>query len=219
MLHVHTRPKGRNDYEQENPPHSWKTLEKLKYLQVYALDMAYIRQENIREKTAKLRQHMYQQLKTVAQASTGTKDMRIETTYPNTQWTRARKNLQDVWTTYAIRAAWYKVIHDIVSTNVRLARIKLSDTDRCRLCGRRDTLIHRLTVCMEMDIWDWTLRQIGLMLHTDPKNIPPEWTIMPSFGMGPPQKRRAILWVLAHMIYCCQQQRNQLSLTDFAHFL
>jgi len=44
--------------EQENPPQRWKTLEKLKYLQVYALDMAYIRQENIREKTAKLRQHM-----------------------------------------------------------------------------------------------------------------------------------------------------------------
>jgi hypothetical protein len=45
--------------EQENPPQSWKTLEKLKYLQVYALDMAYIRHENMREKTAKLRQHMY----------------------------------------------------------------------------------------------------------------------------------------------------------------
>jgi hypothetical protein len=35
------------------------------------------------------------------------------------------------------------------------------------------------------------------MLHTDPTNIPPEWTIMPNFDMGPPQKRRAILWLLA----------------------
>jgi hypothetical protein len=145
--------------EQENPPQSWKTLEKLKYLQVYALDMAYIRQENISEKTAKLRQHMYQQQKMMAQARTGTKDMRIETMYPNTQWTRVWKNLQEVWMTDAIRAAWYKVTHDIVSTNVRLARIKLSDTDCCHLCGCRDTLIHQLTVCMEMkDIWDWTHR-------------------------------------------------------------
>jgi hypothetical protein len=37
-------------------------------------------------------------------------------------------------------------------------------------------------------------------------NIPPEWTIMPSFDMGPPKKRRAILWVLAHMIYYCQKK-------------
>ena len=99
------------------------------------------------------------------------------------------KNLQEVWTTDTIRAEWYKVIHDIVLTNVRLARINLSDTDRCRQCGRCDTLIHRLTVCMEMkDIWDWKRRRIGLMLYTDPTNIPPEWTIMPSFDVGPPQR-------------------------------
>jgi hypothetical protein len=202
--------------EQETPPQSWKPLEKPKYPQVYALDMAYIRHEDIREKIAKLRQHMYRQLKLLAQARTGIKDMRIETMYPNTRWTWMWKNLQEFWTTDAIRAKLYNVIHDIVSINVRLARINLSDTDRCRLCGRRDTLNHRLTVCMEMkDIWDRTRRRIGLMPHTDPKNIPLEWTIMPSFVMGPPQKRRAILWVLAHMIYYCQQKRTQLSLTDF----
>jgi hypothetical protein len=75
--------------EQENPPQSWKTPEKLKYLQVYALDMAYIRHENIREKIGKLRQHVYRQLKIMAQARTGVKDMRFETMYSNTQWTRA----------------------------------------------------------------------------------------------------------------------------------
>jgi len=52
--------------EQENPPQSRKTLEKLKYLQVFALDMAYIRFENIKEKIAKLRQHMYRQLQMMA---------------------------------------------------------------------------------------------------------------------------------------------------------
>ena len=169
---------------------------------------------------AKLRKHMYRQLQMMAQARTGIKDMRIETMYPNTQWTRVWKNLQEVWTTDTIRAEWYKVLHDIVPTNFRLARINLSDTNRFRLCGRCDTLIHRLTVCMEMkDTWDWTRRRIGLMLHTDPTNIPPEWTIMPSFDVGPPQRRRAILWVLAHMIHYSQHKRTQLSLTDFADFL
>jgi len=114
--------------EQENTPQIWKTLEKLKYLQVYALDMVYIRYKNIREKTAILRQYMYRQLQMMAQARTSMKDMRIETMYPNTQWTRVWKNLQEVWTTEAIGAEWYKVIHDIFPTNVRLARINLRDT-------------------------------------------------------------------------------------------
>ena len=47
--------------------------------------MAYIRYENIKEKIAKLQQHMYPQLKMTAQACTGMKDMRIEPMYPNTQ--------------------------------------------------------------------------------------------------------------------------------------
>ena len=64
----------------------------------------------------------------MAQARTGMKDMRIETMYPNTQWTSVWKNLQEVWTTEAIGAEWYKVIHDIFPTNVRLARINLRDT-------------------------------------------------------------------------------------------
>ena len=41
---------------------------------------------------------------------------------------------------------------------------------------------------------------------------------MPSIDLGPPQ-RRAILWILAHMVYYSQHKRNQLSLTDFADFL
>jgi hypothetical protein len=115
--------------------------------------------------------------------------MRIETMYPNTQWTRVWKNLHEVWTTDAIRAAWYKVIHDIVPTNVRHAKIKRSDTDRCRLCGRSDTLIHRLTECMEMKyIWVWTRRRIGLMLHTDPTNIPRNGQLCQVSKWGPHRK-------------------------------
>ena len=130
------------------------------------------------------------------------------------------QNLQAVWTSEKIRAERYKVIHDIVPTNVRLTRINLSDTDRCRFCGRLDTLIHRLTECKEMlDIWGWTRRRIVIMLRTSPKHIPPEWTIMQSFDMGSPQRRWAILWVLAHMVYYNQHNRNQLSLVDYADFL
>ena len=114
----------------------------------------------------------------------------------------------------------YKAIHDIVPTNVRLARINLSDTDRRRLYGRLDTLLHRLTEYQEMfDIWEWTRTRIGMTLRTSPKHIPPEWTIRPSFDLWPPRRRRAILWVLAHMVYYSQRNGIQLSLADYADFL
>jgi hypothetical protein len=57
------------------------------------------------------------------------------------------------------------------------------------------------------------------MLHTIPKHIPPEWTICPTFDLGPPQSRRAILWVLAHMVYCGQHNGTHLSLVDYTDFL
>ena len=164
--------------------------------------------------------HRRRTLHKMAQERSGTKEMRIEILDPNTQWTRVWQNLQAVWTPEAIRVEWYKVIYDIVPTNVRLARLNLSDIDRCRLCGRPDTLIHRLTECKEMfDVWEWTRRRIGTMLRTSPKHIPSDWTIRPSFDLGPPQRRRTILWVLAHMVYYSQHNRTQLSLVDYADFL
>jgi len=179
--------------------------------------MAYIRHENTKS-VVKLRQHIYRQLLMMAQARTST-DMRIETLYSNTQWTRVQKNLQEAWSTEAIRAEWYKFIHDIVPTNVRLSRINLSATDRCRMCGCCETLINRLTVCAEMkDIWDWTRTRITMLLPTDPLHTPPEWTTRQSINVGPPE-RRAILWILAHMVYYSQHKGNQMSLTDFADFL
>jgi hypothetical protein len=71
--------------EQENPPQRRKALEKLEYLHVFAIDMAYIRHGNTLETAVKLRQHMYRTLHKMAQERNGTKEMRIETLYPNTQ--------------------------------------------------------------------------------------------------------------------------------------
>jgi hypothetical protein len=66
-------------------------LRKNKYLQFYDLEIACIGHDNIREKTAKLLQLMYQQLNMMAQARTVIKDKGMETMYPNTQWTRVWK--------------------------------------------------------------------------------------------------------------------------------
>jgi hypothetical protein len=55
------------------------------------------------------------------------------------------------------KAAWYKVINDIIPTNERFHRIRISPTDSCRLCDKKDTLQHPLTECGEGEIiWIWT---------------------------------------------------------------
>ena len=43
------------------------------------------------------------------------------------------------------------VTHDIIPTNVRLRRIGLIDTEKCRQCERQDTILHEFTGDLGMD--------------------------------------------------------------------
>jgi len=58
---------------------------------------------------------------------------------------QAWKNLHTARLSEEITSMWYIVVHDIVPTNDRLHVIRLVQSDRCRHCGRRDILAHRLT--------------------------------------------------------------------------
>jgi len=76
----------------------------------------------------------------------------------------------------------YIVVHDIVPTNERLHVIRLVESDRCRHCGRRDTLAHRLTECNKgIAFWLWTREKIAQILRTDPRRIPANWCLQPHF--------------------------------------
>jgi hypothetical protein len=57
------------------------------------------------------------------------------------------------------------------------------------------------------------------MMRTAPRHIPPEWTIRPDFHIWPPQRRGAIVWILAHMAYYNTQHQQRLTGTDYADFL
>jgi len=59
------------------------------------------------------------------------------------------KNLHTAWVSEEIASTWHIVVRDIVPTNERLHVIRRVESDRCRHCGRRDTLVHRLTECNE----------------------------------------------------------------------
>ena len=141
-------------------------------------------------------------------------DIRFMTQHPATPWPKVWRNLHAVWSSEDIKTVWIMVIHDLIPTNDRLAKIQRSESNQCPHCDQPDTLIHRLTECSEgADIWRWTRFRIAIILRTDQQNILTEWSH--SFHFRPPQRHGAILWILAHILYYPIQLRNQVSPTDY----
>ena len=186
----------------ENPPQARHIPQNFAYLQYDAIDMAYVQQTELHGTPTGLRKHIYNTLLVMARAANDDSGVRIMTMHPTESWDTIWKNLHDTWTPLEIRSTWFQVIHDLIPTNARLARIRLCDTDKCPCCGRMDTLLHRLTECHVMaDVWSWTRERIALMLRTDPRHIPPKWTIRPVCNIWSPQRKGAILWLIAHMVW------------------
>ena len=99
------------------------------------------------------------------------------------------------------RANWYKVIHDIIPTNERFHRIRMSPTDNCKEYGRTHTLSHRLTECGEgRAMWEQTKTIIARMLRMTPAHIADEWLLRPHFRLWPTQRHRAVPWVLSRCV-------------------
>ena len=144
--------------------------------------MAYIappwNEETLR--TFKLR--VYNTVHTMAAATRESREMRITQLLPGTQWMQVWKNLHTAWLSEEIKSMWHVVVHEIVPNSERLHAIRLVESDRCRHCERRDTLVHWLSECNEgTAIWLWTRERIAQMLRTDPRRIPDEWCLRPPF--------------------------------------
>ena len=124
---------------------------------------------------------------------------------------RIWKNLWTAPVNESIKTKWYKIIHDIIPTNECLYKIRIAPTENCRFCGRKDTLHHRLAECgVGQYEWEWTRQLLAIMLRTEPRWVPDEWLLRPYFTLWPPQRQRAVLWVLAHfVIFRSQLERNQ----------
>jgi hypothetical protein len=67
--------------------------------------------------------------------------------------------------------------------------------------------------------WTWTKQKLGIILRTDPKHIPKEWTIYPDLKIWPPQRRAAVRWILAHFVFYLLQNNRRPSLRDYMDFM
>jgi hypothetical protein len=101
--------------------------------------------------------------------------------YPGVPWGRIWKNLHASTVPDTVKSMWFAAIHDIVPTNDRLA-IHLIDASTSSRCGVLDFIQHKITECVEGRlIWTWTQARLGMMLRMDPRHIPADWTIRPTF--------------------------------------
>jgi len=174
--------------------------------------MAYINLPAHNEAPRCFRRRIYTSLHIMALTLKGSWDIRIMT-----PWPKVWRNLHAVWSSEDI---WFMVIHDLIPTNDRLAKIQRREPNQCPHCDQPDALIHRLTECSDgTDIWRWTRFRIAIILCTDPQHIQPEWTVRPSFHFWLPQRHRSISWILAHMVYYRIQHRNLVSSIDYADFM
>jgi len=165
-----------------NTPRIGRIPMTLEYLYRYALDMAYIALPGNDETLRTFKPRVYNTLHTIAAATRESREMRIKQLHPDTQWMQVWKNLHTAWVSEEIASMLYIAVHDIVTTNERLHVIRLVDSDRCRHCGRRDTLAHRLKECNDgTAIWLWTREIIAQKLRKDPRRIPADWCLRPHF--------------------------------------
>jgi hypothetical protein len=91
--------------------------------------------------------------------------MRVYRKFPDVRWERVWANLHGSPVSDDIKASWYRVIHDIISTRNRLAALHLAESPDCERCGREDTITHKLIECEGAPlIWNITRQKMSLML-------------------------------------------------------
>jgi hypothetical protein len=201
---------------EENPPTPRGWPAKLDYMTIFHTDLAYVAPKISQESMGYYRKRVYEVMLYYIQPSQTTPTMRIQTQWPLVNWDRVWSKFHEVPIPSHHTAVWYKVIHDVVKTNARLYRIRLSPTDRCGECGAEDALLHRFTECGESKLlWGWTAKIIAAILDTSASLIPQEWLLRPTCTIRPLTRKRAVLLILAQLIVYIQKRPVPTSLLDY----
>jgi len=113
---------------------------------------------------------------TLLRRESGNQDIRIVRQRPDIHWKAVWRNLPNAPVPEKYKSEWFKVIHDIIRTQDRLHKIRLSPTNKCRNCPEPDTIAHRIITCGNgNEIRHWTKRRLAQILNTTPDHIPDEW--------------------------------------------
>ena len=139
--------------------------------------------------------------------------------WPTADWNTVWKNIHCTPVPGGTKAELYKVIHDIIPTNVRLYKIRMSPINNCSNFGTHDTIQHHFTECGGPQIWQWTTQKIVHILRTIPTRIPSEWLSRPQCALWPPTRRCSVIWTLANVVLFRTRPNQELTLRDFIAFM
>ena len=122
--------------------------------------------------------------------------------------------------TVSVKITWHVVIQDIPPTDEYLHKIRLVDPHLCGHCLLPYAVQHIRTACGEWSsIWLWTKRHIAWILRIGQSHILPDWTTRPQFRLWPPQRHRAVSWILAQMVWYRIKERRAYTDLDYSDFL
>ena len=137
-------------YNRANPPARDPRLHRFQYLQTTVIDSAYITPRPLIETARGYRRRVYNTLIILLRDSPSDRPLRVERLWPTVDWTQIWINLWQAPVDQDTTATWYKLIHDILPTRVRLQAINRTPDDLFLHCGMVDTLPHRLSAAMPL---------------------------------------------------------------------
>jgi len=206
--------------QEPNPPQIKRLPAGMEYLRQYVTDKAYIAPQGRSESCKVYKRRIYTTMVVLLRETPEPPEMRVERIWPDTAWIRVWHNLHEAPVAADIKMTWYRAIHDVYPTHVRLHRIHMITSPLCRQCNTDDDLQHRLLECGEGRLmWDWTRNRLARILQTNSRQIPDEWAMRPDFTIWPPKRRRAVLWLLANFVAWRLQQRDRTTRQDYYDFL
>lgn len=124
----------------------------------------------------------------------------MELKYPNKNWSKIWTNISNKILTTEVQVAWYGVINNIVSTNVKLYSIGLSVINACPKCNNIDSLYHRFNYSGYNDIWNDIRQQIAFIKRSDGREITITNLFFPDEVSFPTQRNNVIVWLLGTFV-------------------
>lgn len=166
---------------------------KLKHISEFYLETSYLGESILRKTVLQTKTLMLEWEKTDTPNT-------IELQHTNVNWKIVWENLNLKIHSSEVISSWYKVINNVVSTNEKLNRIGLSDTDKCTKCGLIDTLKHRFTCCGQLLNWKWVRKRIALLARTNENHYTTDILLWPDTKFYPKTKNNTVMWMLGHYV-------------------
>jgi hypothetical protein len=114
-----------------NPPGNKRTPKTWEYLHTYDMEMAYVTPLEELESAKTHKQRLYTKKLDSLRAAAGQREMSCDKMAASGLGTSTVKPERCPFVESA-RAAWYRVIQDLILTNERLGRINIATTDACK---------------------------------------------------------------------------------------